>query len=217
MKKNISNIEIPVNGVIQSPGGEIQFYTEPTKKIKNKNNPYLKHNILHAEEDNNNSIEVIYNGNTIIISRNRFNKAINLECKAIVVRYFCMIDFVTNIFYIPTNNYLAVSSSLFALISLAGIYSTCTYNRLGILTYLIYQYTLCIAKITTVSIYIVALNNQNYQFFLHKEYNIIINPTIELTILYSVIVLVQICITGFIQHFYNLIPTRRYIPLNSMV
>jgi len=206
--------EPPSNGVIQSPDGEIQYYT---KSIKNKNNPYLKQYVLHDEESNTNSnfnsdySEIECNGEIIIISTNNLNRAINLECKANIVRFLCLIDFFINFFASMTTYYMTTTSIIVASISICGYYSTFIYSRVGLISYLIYQYMQSIGKITVLSIYIAAAISSEFRENLKNNKVLSIVPTPEKIVILTCITLAQIYITGFVQHFYNLMPQPRRV------
>ena len=205
--------EPPSNGVILSPGGEIQYYSAT---LKHKNNPYINEPIIRDEEANIEYREVECNGRMITLSTADLNRALRLECKSTIVRILCLMDFFMNIFAIPDSHYRSGGSIIIAFVSIVGFYSTYTYNRLGLISYLIYQYIQSVSKVVLLSIYITAAISQKFREQLNNEKIVFIKPTPELIVLLSVLTLGQIYITIFIQSFYNILPTvritlRRYI------
>lgn len=198
-----TKIHIPklVSGVVQSPNGDIQYYT--TTQIKNKHNPYLHKSILQDEDQLQEYRDVESNGERITILAEDINKALQLECNALVVRFMCLVDFIINIFFIINSYYIL--GFFVALISMSGYCSTITYNRQGLIGYLIYQYIQSISKLAFATLYIISLASHKYRFIiqLEKEYLIILNPTTQTIILLSLSSFIQIYITYFIQRFYN--------------
>ena len=201
-------------GVVQSPDGEIQYYTTPT--IKNKHNPYLQKSILQDEESGVESgveyREVECNGDRIIILAQDIDRALQLECNAMVIRFICLLDFIINVFFILNTYYVRgffifntyyVTGFFIAIISMCGYFSTITYNRRGLIGYLIYKYLQSIGKLILLTMYITAATSQQFRITLQKENIQNLNPTPENIIILSGISLGQIYITYFVQRFYN--------------
>lgn len=198
------------DGVIQSPDGEIHYYSQ----IKNKHNPYIQ-NLPLDEESNIEYIEIMCNGDTMLISVTDINNAIKLECKASVVRFLCLFDFIINIFISFSTYYMSLFSPFIAGISLLGYYSTITYNRKGLVLYLIYQYIQSISKIVLLTIYSVAATSPEFKQILEDEHIKILDPTITNILLFSLATLGQMYITYFIQDFYNVLPDYRRLMVRS--
>jgi len=185
-----------LHSVIESPDGEIQ-YCKPISI--NKNNPYI-----NTPLNNSNNTQVECDGNIIYIPTNVIHNAVRLQRKAIIVRFFCLLDFVINIFISFTTYYTSFFSIFISIISITGYYSTFTYNKCGLIYYLIYQYLLTIYKIVYIIFYILAAYNIRCIYLNNTD--IILSFSIDNTILLSLFLLTQIYITYFIQQFYNLIP-----------
>ena len=183
--------------VIESPDGEIQ-YCKPISI--NKNNPYRNTPL----DNSNNNTQVECDGNTIYIPTNVIQNAVRLQRKAIFVRLFCLFDFVINIFISFATYYTSFFSIFISIISITGYYSTFTYNKRGLISYLIYQYIQTIYKIVYLIFYI--LTAYNIRSIYLKNTGIILSFSIENTIILSLYLLSQIYITYFIQQFYNLLP-----------
>lgn len=201
----------PSTGVVESPDGSIQYYT--STPITNKNNQYLYQNIIPDIESNDNSSciyrEIECNGEIIVISENDLNRAIKLEWNATIVRFLCLLDFFMNMLAIFSTYYIPMSSIIIALISITGYYSTYTYSRLGLVSYLVYQYMQCISKSMFLGIYIAAIASSEFEKQLKNNAVIIFNPTPGNIVLISLMTLGQVYITYFIQEFYNSLPTGR--------
>ena len=118
----------PSSGVIQSPDGEIQYYTN----IQNKHNPYLQNSPLD-EEANSEYVEIECDGQSVAILATDVNKAVELECRACVVRVLCLVDFLFNVFISFAAYYMTLFSILIAGISYMGYRSTITYNKNGLI------------------------------------------------------------------------------------
>lgn len=185
-----------LHSVIESPDGEIQ-YCKPISI--NKNNPYI-----NTPLNNSNNTQVECDGNIIYIPTNVIHSAVRLQRKAIFVRFFCLLDFVINIFISFTTYYTSFFSIFISIISITGYYSTFTYNKRGLIYYLIYQYLLTIYKIVYIIFYILAAYNIRSIYLNNTD--IILSFSIDNTILLSLFLLTQIYITYFIQQFYNLLP-----------
>jgi len=198
-------IDEPLSGIVQSPDGEIQYYTTP--KIKNKHNPYLQKSIVQDEESGLESgleyREVECNGNHITILAQDIDKALQLECNAMIVRFICLVDFIFNLFLILNTYY--ITGFFIAIISMSGYFSTITYNRRGLIGYLIYQYVQSIGKLGLLTIYSTAATSPQFRITLQKENIQILNPTPENIIILFGISLGQIYITYFVQRFYNML------------
>jgi len=203
-RENVQNMETSC-GVVQSPNGEIQYYTTPT--IKNKHNPYLQKSILQDEESG-----VECNGDRIIILAQDIDRALQLEYNAMVIRFICLLDFIINVFFIFNTYY--VTGFFIAIISMCGYFSTITYNRRGLIGYLIYKYLQSIGKLTLLTMYITAATSHQFRITLQKENIQILNPTPKNIIILSGISLGQIYFTYFVQRFYNRLKGIRGYPLN---
>ena len=178
----------PESGVIQSPNGEIQYYT---KSIDNKHNPYVNKSIKENKDpdfksDSNSNLndsnveyaEVACNGTIVIMPISDINNALLLERKAIIVRYFCLFDLVINIYISLSCYYASLFSTLIATISLMGYTSTITYNKKGLILYLMYHYLQSISKIAIFTMYI--FYNSSY----NSSYDeIVVDDTASLTII----------------------------------
>ena len=148
----------PESGVIQSPDGEIQYYT----KSINKHNPYTKKNVdiksyINSDINSDSSVEyaeIDCNGTIIVMPISDINNAFLLEYKAKIVIYLCLFDFVINIYISFSCYYTSLFSTLIATISLMGYSSSITYNRKGLILYLMYHYLQSISKIAICIMYI---------------------------------------------------------------
>ena len=206
----------PLEGVVQSPDGSMQYYRATS--IKNKHNPYLYQTVLTDVESNTNSsdnyVEVECNGETILILESDFNRAVKLEWNANMVRCICMLDFIINLFVALGTYYTEISRIILyilALISITGYCSTFTYSRSGLILYLVYQYMQSFNKIVLSGVYLAASSNKFKEQL--ENYKIVyLNITPENIILLLIATLGQIYITCFVQRFYNLLPTRRARP-----
>ena len=201
------NVQImqPTHGVIQSPNGEIQYY----HSINNKYNPYLKNTSLHEQEDYEYRV-ITNNGERITILATDLTRAVHLECKASIIRLFCALDFITNLYFTLNTYYAAIFSSIIALISIMGYYSTITYDRNALIAYLIYQYLQTISRLTLLGFYIASIIIPKFQEQINKKHVLLEATGANLTIiLFGTIG--QIYITYFVQNFYNILPYRRVI------
>ena len=150
--------------VIESPDGEIQ-YCQPISI--NKNNPYLQY---QNNQYSNNFREIETDGRIVSISTETARYAINLQNKAGIVRFLCLLDFFINFITLFNFYYISVYCFIFAIISLLGYYSTYTFNRNGLIGYLIYQYIQTIYKLVAFILYISIMNNINLNDEI-KKYN----------------------------------------------
>lgn len=191
-----------LHSVIESPDGEIQ-YCKPISI--NKNNPYRNAPLDNISQNN---TQVECDGNTIYIPNNVLDSAIRLQYKAQLVRLLCLIDFTMNLIISLSTYYGAFFSMIISIVSITGYYSTFTYNRSGLIAYLIYQYLQTISKIIILIFYIL-LAYEIKPSIIEKN-NIIVNYSTENTVIISLYVISQIYINYFIQQFYNLLPN---IPL----
>ena len=155
-------INDPESGVIQSPNGEIQYYT---KSIDNKHNPYTKKNLdntidTKSDKDNIEYAEVACNGTIIVMPVTDINSALILESRACIIRCFCIFDLVINIYIALNCYYASLFSVLITTVSLMGYTSTITYNKKGLILYLSYHYFKTISKIMLLTMYIYILQDQ---------------------------------------------------------
>ena len=93
---SVTTISIPEpnNGVIESPDGEIQYFT----KINNKRNPYINSEIESEDPD---FVNILINNEILRIRRADYERALELERKAMLIRLICIIDLFNNILF-PT-------------------------------------------------------------------------------------------------------------------
>ena len=150
-----NNIQVSeqLQGAVQAPNGEIQYYT----KIINKYNPYLQQSIIE-EETGVRYQELEYNGQKFLISISDLKLAAELEDKTNIIRLLCLIDFIMNLLIGFTSYYpvTALYSILIFMISLTGFIAITTYNRSGLILYLFYQYLQTCSKIIILGFYIIA-------------------------------------------------------------
>ena len=195
----------PTHGIVQLPDGELQYYTT---QINNKHNPYLHRSSLD-EENGIEYREVECNTERILISASDLDRALQLECKARLVRFLCSMDFLMNLFVAYNTYNAAISSSIIAIISLYGYFATLTYNKSGLVFYLIYQYILTLTKLAYAAFFIAASISTQLKNQLIREKLRVIPPT-PLNITMIVLGTIgQIYITYFIQDFYNILPRIR--------
>ena len=199
MNNSLDSVQ-QLHSVVESPDGEIQ-YCKPISI--NKNNPYRNVPLDNLSQNN---TQVECDGNTIYIPTNVLDSAIKLQYKAQLVRLLCLLDFFINIFISLTTYYGTFFRILISIISITGYYSTFTYNKSGLISYLIYQYVQTIYKIVYLIFYI--LTAYNVRSIYLKNTDIIVSFSIENTIILSLYLLTQIYITYFIQQFYNLLPKK---------
>jgi len=187
---------------VELPDGDIQ-YCKPVSI--NRNNPYLSQPL--NDDDTQDYREVECNGEIITVHAGTLTNALNLQCKAQVVRFLCLLDFVMNIFIALSTYYGSLYSMIVAGVSLVGYYSTFTFSRKGLITYLFYQYTQTLCKLVVMGVYIALISGWNPPELKNNKYLIIsVSPTYSVVLTLSV--LGQIYINYFVQHFYNLLPPR---------
>lgn len=203
MNNSLDSVQ-QLHSVVESPDGEIQ-YCKPISI--NKNNPYRNVPLDNLSQNN---TQVECDGNTIYIPTNVLDSAIKLQYKAQLVRLLCLIDFTMNLIVSLSTYYGAFFSMIISVISITGYYSTFTYSRSGLISYLVYQYLQTITKIITLIFYILLANGINPTII--EKNNIILSYSIDNTIILSLYVITQIYINYFVQQFYNLLPK---IPLTS--
>lgn len=202
MSNNIMEV-IPLqhNAVVQ-PDGEIQ-YCKPVSI--NKHNPYLNQSI---DNDNIQDYrEIMCNGETISIHVTTLNNALNIQYKAHIVRFLCFLDFMMNLVIAMTAYYGSLYSLGIAIISLIGYYSTFIYSRIGLITYLLYQYCHSLVKLTILGFYIAAATGW-HTLEIKNTTHLVIDITPTYIILVSLSTIGQLYITYFIQQFYNLLPPK---------
>jgi hypothetical protein len=188
------------HSAVEQPDGEIQ-YGKPISI--NKQNPYLDEPI---NNDNNQDYrEIECDGEIITIHVTTLNKALNLQGKAHVVRFLCLIDFTMNLLIALNIYYHSLYSFGIAAISLIGYHSTFTYSRTELITYLLYQYCHSLFKILGVGFYIAVAAGWN-TFELKNNTHISIEVTPSYIILLSISMFGQLYITDYIRIFYNLLP-----------
>ena len=216
MTRETVQILEPTHGAIQSPNGELQYYT--INAIKNKNNPYLHQSALDEEMGTEYS-EVECNGERIFISNTTLQQATNLEWNASIVRFLCLFDFMMNMFITLDTPYSVLYNCITSFVSISGYFSTITYSRSGLICYLLYQYTQSLSKLSLISLYIIATNSpQFYNELIKNEVHLIMPKfTTSNLIILIFAALSQIYITSFVQKFYNMLPTRRIIETSSTV
>jgi len=203
MNNSLDSVQ-QLHSVVESPDGEIQ-YCKPISI--NKNNPYRNVPLDNLSQNN---TQVECDGNTIYIPTNVLDSAIKLQYKAQLVRLLCLIDFIMNLIVSLSTYYGAFFSMIISVISITGYYSTFTYSRSGLISYLVYQYLQTITKIITLIFYILLANGINPTII--EKNNIILSYSIDNTVILSLYVITQIYINYFVQQFYNLLPK---IPLTS--
>lgn len=203
MNNSLDSVQ-QLHSVVESPDGEIQ-YCKPISI--NKNNPYRNVPLDNLSQNN---TQVECDGNIIYIPTNVLDSAIKLQYKAQLVRLLCLIDFTMNLIVSLSTYYGAFFSMIISVISITGYYSTFTYSRSGLISYLVYQYLQTITKIITLIFYILLANGINPTII--EKNNIILSYSIDNTIILSLYVITQIYINYFVQQFYNLLPK---IPLTS--
>lgn len=203
MNNSLDSVQ-QLHSVVESPDGEIQ-YCKPISI--NKNNPYQNVPLDNLSQNN---TQVECDGNTIYIPTNVLDSTIKLQYKAQLVRLLCLIDFTMNLIVSLSTYYGAFFSMIISVISITGYYSTFTYSRSGLISYLVYQYLQTITKIITLIFYILLANGINPTII--EKNNIILSYSIDNTIILSLYVITQIYINYFVQQFYNFLPK---IPLTS--
>lgn len=194
--------------VIQSPDGEIQ-YCQPISI--NKNNPYLQH---QNNQYSNNFRQIETDGRIISISTETARYAINLQNKALIVRYLCLLDFFINIITLFNFYYTSVYCLIFSIISLLGFYSTYTFNRNGLTGYLIYQYIQTVYKLVAFTLYVCILLNISLNDEIKKYNYYIVEISPVTTIIVTLSTFAQLYITYFVQYFYNLLPIEGSVSNN---
>ena len=112
----------PQHTAVELPDGDIQ-YCKPVSI--NRNNPYLAQPLNGDNTQDYREVEC--NGEIITIHAATLTNALKLQCKAQVVRFLCLLDFVMNIFIAMSTYYGSLYSIIVAGISLVGYYSTFTF------------------------------------------------------------------------------------------
>lgn len=194
--------------VIESPDGEIQ-YCQPISI--NKNNPYLQY---QNNQNSNNFREIETDGRIVSISTETARYAINLQNKAGIVRFLCLLDFFINFITLFNFYYISVYSFIFAIISLLGYYSTYTFNRNGLIGYLIYQYIQTVYKLVAFILYVCIIYNINLNEEIKKYNYYIVEISPTTTIIVTLSTFGQLYITYFVQYFYNLLPIESSVSNN---
>jgi hypothetical protein len=202
----------PVQGVIESPDGEIQYYTESI----NKHNPYIQRSIID-EENGIEYQEIECNGQRILIAASDLKRALELECKSTVIRLLCLIDFVMNLLIVFYSYYPEICSILISLISLSGYIATTTYNKSGLILYLLYQYLQTISKIIVLGFYIIATISPQVLIDLNRKGFDLTMPLPSNIGFFSLAVIGQIYINVYIQKFYYMLPRGTRYPIRSAI
>ena len=175
----------------------------------NRHNPYLAQ---HFNDDINQDYrEVVCNGEVITIQATALANAINLQYKAQLVRFLCFLDFIMNLFISMSSYYGSIYCIIVAGISLVGYYSTFTFSKKGLITYLLYQYVQTMCKLIVFGVYIALISGWSPPELKNNKY-LVIDITPTYSIILSLSVLGQIYINYFVQHFYNLLPPRGIRP-----
>lgn len=202
MSNNQTEVVTLHHNVIEQPDGEIQ-YCNPVSI--NKHNPYISQPINNDNSQDYREVE--YNGEIIMIHATALTNALNLQYKAQLVRFMCFLDFMINLVIALTTYYAPLYSFSIAIISLIGYYSTFTYSRTELITYLVYQYCHSLFKLIILGFYIAAATGWNTLEIKNTTY-LTIDITSTYIILLSISTFGQIYITYFIQQFYNLLPPK---------
>lgn len=199
MSEETSNY--PRHGVVQLPNGELQYFAT---EIKDRNNPYLQHQI--DEENGIEYSEIECNGERMIIPSANIQYAIALEWRASTIRLLCLLDMFLNTAIGFTRDWEALYSIFCISVALSGYISTITYSRSGLLFYLIYQYIQTVSKVTITTYYIGFSTTQ----YLYRKDRIerTNNFSFEIITLLLITTLGQIYINYFVQAFYNMLPIQ---------
>lgn len=195
----------PTDGVVQAPDGEIQYFT----KSLNKHNPYI-HQSSNHEENNIEYREIECNGQRILIAAGDLEKALEIECRATGIKLLCILDFVINLLVIFNSYNPGLYCIIVSLVSLYGFIVTATYNKNGLILYLIYQYFQTIIKLMTIGFYIMIYINHQILIDLNKNNFTIASPSLLTFGFYCFATFGQIYIVIFIQKFYYLLPNTMY-------
>lgn len=210
MTENKENTD-PVHGVVQVPGGEIQYFT----KSLHKHNPYIHQSSNH--EENEREYRVIEcNGRRVLIATRDIERALEIECRVTGIKLLCIFDFIINLlvgftYYIPVLYCIIVS-----FISLYGFIAAARYNKRGLILYLIYQYLQTTIKLAILSFYCVIYINHQILINLNKNNYNIASPTLMTIWFYSFVTFGQIYIVVFIQKFYYLLPSNTLYPIRRV-
>ena len=205
MRKNdIEKNDVEKNdvGIIISPGGEMQYCQSTV--VKDKYNPYFTTISLDDTTEDHTNISI--NGEMLTIQNSILEQALQLQCDAYLIRILCVFDFFINISHILVTNNYQYYSLLVSIVAFWAYYSTYTYNKCGIFTYLIYQYMLSILKIIVTYLYIITSIN-NTPIYVAKNYFVTINYNTFHFILILLTTIAQIYITYFVQRFYRKLPS----------
>jgi hypothetical protein len=199
-------------GAVQAPDGEIQYYTKP---INNKYNPYLQRSIIE-EETGVRYQELECNGQKILIATSDLKRALELECRATIIRLLCLIDFVMNLLIGFNSYYPGISSILVSMISLSGFIAATTYNKSGLILYLFYQYLQTCSKIIILGFYIIITIIPQVLIDLNKKGFNLVMPTPANIGFFSLAVIGQVYINIYIQKFYYMLPRGTKYPVHSL-
>jgi hypothetical protein len=180
-----------------------------------KRNPYLAYNkesgvlaVTNGRLTDNDDVNVITTDNLrLVLNRNLAERAIFLDKYAFSVRFLCIIDMVMNILYLYVGYGV---SFIFILCSICGYISTNNYYRRCLMFYLTYQYIQVLLRLISMVALIALASNKTLELEFHQEF-----PQYELSccytsgiILTSLLFFMQTYICGFIQKYYNMLPSR---------
>ena len=210
------SINQDLESVIESPDGSLSYLKPENPHIYNKYNPYIN---LNNNNNNNNYLEssnyseIVFNNNLIPINSEFINLAIEIEYLSFYARIITMLDYFTNLIIFFLNYYYSFYNLFLLVISFIGYISTYTFDKKGLLIYLLYQYFQSLIKIylsLIITLYYIQYNknitydsinvlNENLKIYSNKELN------------YSIIYIntfFQIYITYFLHKFYKKIPNN---------
>lgn len=190
--------------------------TDRNSFFLNKNNPYIELSTVDPDDSIDNNLinnQSDYESGVIVIPSQLIDKALQIDKYSCSIRFICLFDLFTNLFYIFFGYILGI---IFGVISLFGYYSTIYHKKSFLFCYLLYQYLQLLAKSVNLSLVITVYSNSDYT---NSTYTNMTNNTNSYeyldknefipTLIVSIIVLLcQIYVTWFIQMYYQLLPTN---------
>ena len=176
-----------------------------------KRNPYIqfdeKRNTLTIDE-NYRTIN-LENDENIVLNEYNYNNAIEIEKRLCPIKFICFLDIVLNFFYL-INGYLL--SGIFFVFSVYGYIATNNYNKNYMIGYLMYQVIQILFKIFLLILTITITFSTKFREKFEENTNYISLPNnyTELIVVYTLLLILQVCIYNYILNFYRLLP-----PTNS--
>lgn len=190
--------------VIQSPDGEVHLCnimnldTDNDISSNSENNP-----IIETSPRLLNHCGVIYE-----LTLDEYANKSNLIYYTRVVHIICSIEMMLYLFIIVTSN-MFQTGFCFLIISLIGLDSTITYNRISVFIYLFYQYMQLISKFYILCSIFVTISSQDTLIHLTENKLMILRNQNGLTLLFIAMNFYQLFVTYSVHRLYQLLPQHR--------